>query len=358
MAGFTVDPDSVRANADTLKSAVADQYAAVAEQILRGGKIDAPGFGILLSPLEGAYIQRLDFLSKDVQGASDMCRQLGGKLLQVADQYEKAEELNIRGFGGTPVPTTGFDDAYARTGAATMASSVAGGSVGVLAAGVITVAEISAVLATAAACGALCPTFLPAVAAAVTIVADIPSIASAGSALIQAAQDLQGEINANFAAFTDSAASTWEHSEARNAYVMVANRMKSHLAELADYIKTLGEGLHSLVTVLSGLWIAIAAMVGPFLVWLVASRAAQLFPPAAPGLEIAIEASGLAMAATVSSTIAAAAAIGGTLVALLQGLFGDFLKLMTLPDKGAAGVPDLTEFTVGENFRPVPTVGG
>ena len=348
MAGnFTVDPGELRERAKSLRTLVADAFSDQAAKLRTGGEIDAPGFGIALSPLEAGYIQRLDFLTEDVEGAADVCRKLSDLLDQTAGQYERAENLNVAGFSMTGTHGIGYGEAFGQTGLADMATDGTAGGIA-MAAG-LTVVEIMAVMATMGACAALCPTFIPAVIGAGLFVANIGSISEAASALSLAGQSLRAHPNVTFDKITTAATAKWT-GEGRDAYVDTTTTIKAHLDELADYVKTLGEALQGLQVALVALWLALAGMAGPFLVWLIATRAAEAIPGAAAVLEPVIEISGAAMSASVATILAAVVAVGGLLVTLLTGLGKDFAKLMALPDAGQAGVPDLTEFHVGRNF--------
>ncbi|MEU3452409.1 hypothetical protein ABZ671_02205 [Micromonospora sp. NPDC006766] len=346
MGDFAVDPDDVRLHGRTLGTTVADDYAHKADEIARDAVVEPPGFGIALSPAEAIYIQRVEFLVKDVQGAADVCRQIGAKLGVVADQYERAEDLHVSGFGGTPASVSGFADAYGRTGVAQLAQDP-----GVLAtaAASITLVEIGAILGSMSACAALCPTFIIGVAGAVLFVANPVGIAQAGADLIRHGDQLQKALNANFDKICSAATGTWK-GQGKDSFVIMATKLKAHLDELGAYIHTLGEALHSLEIALSGLWLALGAMTAPFLIWLIAMRAAELVPGAAVVLEPIIEATGAVVAGSVTTIIAAVASLGGLVLAVINGLAKDFLKLMALPDDGVKGTPDLTEFHVGENF--------
>ncbi|MCZ7440166.1 hypothetical protein O7598_27440 [Micromonospora sp. WMMC241] len=349
MADFTVDPDDVRIHGRTLGRTVAEDYAQRAEEISRDSAIDPPGFGIALSPFEALYIQHVGFLIDDVRGAADVCRQIGAKLGVVADQYERAEDLHVSGFGGTPAPMGSYGDAYGRTGAAQLATDPAALGAAATVGATITLAEIGGIVGGMAACAALCPTFIIGLAGAVLFVANPLGIAQAGADLIRHGDQLQKALNANFDKICSAATGTWK-GEGKDSFVIMATKLKAHLDELGAYIRILGEALHSLEIALSGLWIALGAMTVPFLTWLIAMRAAELIPGAAVALEPLIQAAGAAVASSVTSMVAAVGAVGGLALALVNGLAKDFLKLMTLPDDGAAGTPDLTEFRVGENF--------
>ncbi|GAB3937881.1 hypothetical protein GCM10027614_16920 [Micromonospora vulcania] len=346
MADFTVDPVDVRAHARTLGTTVADDYAHEADELSRDSGIDPPGFGIALSPAEALYIQRIDFLVKDVRGAADVCRQIGEKLGVVADQYDRAENLHVGGFGGTAVPGSSFGDAYGKTAVGQLAQDPA-----LLAAvgASITLAEIGAIMAGMSACAAMCPTFIIGVTGAALFVANPLGIAQAGADLIRHGDNLQKALNTNFDKICSAATGTWK-GQGKDSFVIMSTKLKAHLDELGAYIRTLGEALHSLEIALTGLWIALGTMTVPFLTWLIAMRAAELVPGAAVVLEPIIEAAGAAVAGSVTTMIAGVTALGGLALAVINGLAKDFLKLMALPDDGTAGTPDLTEFRVGENF--------
>ncbi|MEU5674152.1 hypothetical protein ABZ749_28180 [Micromonospora sp. NPDC047753] len=346
MVDFAVDPVDVRERARTLGTTIAEDYATEADEFARNSAIDAPGFGIALSAAEAAYIQRVEFLVKDVRGAADVCRQIGEKLGVVADQYERAESLHVGGFGGTPVPTSSFGDDYGKTSAAQLTQDPA---LLVAAGASITLAEIGAIMAGLSACAALCPTFIVGVTGAALFVANPIGIAQAGADLIRHGDNLQKALNANFDKICSAATATWK-GQGKDSFVIMSTKLKAHLDELGAYIRTLGETLHSLDIALTGLWLALGAMTVPFLTWLITMRGAQLIPGFAPALEPIIQAAGAAVAGSTTTMIAGVTALGGLVLALINGLAKDFLKLLALPDDGAAGTPDLTEFRVGENF--------
>src|SRR5215212_8843083 len=118
MPDFTVDPADMRNHAQFLGNNIAPTYAKSSQSVRTGSEIDAPGFGIALSFLEAAYLQKVDFLAKDLQGAHDLCWTISARLMETAANFERAENLNISGFGGTPVHQESYGTAYGDTGAA------------------------------------------------------------------------------------------------------------------------------------------------------------------------------------------------------------------------------------------------
>jgi len=340
---FTVDPDELEQRAKALRTLVAEQFDEASQAIRTGGQIGPPGFGVALSPLEAAYVQRLDFMAKDVQGAAEVCRQIADQLQQVAAQYRRAEDLNTTGFTNSGVPAMGYGEAFGQT----QGLPAAAGAAAVVASG-ITVAEIMATSAMMSTAAALCPTFMPAAVAATLFVADPVGIASASGNLSLSGDNLKNFPNAAFDKTCSSATSGWT-GEGRDAFVFMTTKVKAHLDELAAYVKTMGEALGSLLVALSGLWIALAAMTVPFLTWLIAARAAMAFP-GMQWLEAVIQTTGAMMAKSVTGGFAALVAVGGLVIAFLNGLAKDLMKLVALPDSGTAGTPDLTEFSVGRNF--------
>jgi hypothetical protein len=240
-----------------------------------------------------------------------------------------------------------FGDAYGQSGTGQFAGQ--GGLGGVAFAAGLTLTEIFAVMGAMSACGALCPTFIPAVVAAGLFIANIGSIGEAASTLTLAAQNLSKDHNIAFDKICTTTAAKWTGA-GRDAFVDTTTNIKAHMDEMADYVKTLGEALQGLMVALVGLWLALAALAGPFLIWLIATRAAELIPFAAAALEPLIEVTGAAMSAGVVTMIAAVVSVGGLALSLVTGLGKDFIKLMALPDTGQEGVPDMTEFHVGQNF--------
>ncbi|HSV64543.1 MAG TPA: hypothetical protein VLJ59_01375 [Mycobacteriales bacterium] len=345
MPNFTVDPTDLKSHARFLDRSIAPTYARSSQDVRSGSHIDAPGFGIALSPIEAAYHQRVDFLAKDLVGAHDLCVAIARRLTETAETYQRSEDLNTAGFGGTPVHEESYGSAYAETGAATMAS----GSPALLAAG-ITVEMITACLASMAACSVLCPAFIPATIAAGLFFANPAGIATAGAHLINEGRNIQNVLDVNFLNVCTAVAAKWT-GEGRDGFQQVATTIKGHLDQVGKYLETLGGALHTLDVALAGLWTMLIALVGPFLLWLIAAKAAELFPPDIPVIEAIINASGAAMSSGILTAIAAVAAIGGAVGTLITALAKDALGLTALPDSGQAGVPDMTEFKVDANFQ-------
>ncbi len=347
MGDFSIDPGETRQHARTIDTVIADSYSQAAADISHGGHISAPGFGIFLSWLEALYIQRLDFLAKDVQGASDICREIASRLKTAADEAERIEDLNVAGFGGKPVPWTGYPAAYGQTGTAKLfpaAFTVGAG---------VTMLEIEATLAAMTMSAALCPSFIPAVVLAALIVANPSDISEAATNLKLVANDLQTTHDVNFEKACTAVLRTWKGA-GEDAFRHLTTTIKGHLDELAKYIQLLGEALDSLWNALAEAWKALAALTGPFLVWLIAVRVADLVPPLGELLEPVVQVSGAAMTARVGTILAGVMAVGSLVGGLVNDLTKDFLALMALPDRGAAGTPDLTEYKVDGNFALKP----
>jgi hypothetical protein len=345
MPDFTVDPADLRSHASFLAKTVAPTYATSAGSVRQGSHVEAPGFGIALTLVEATYLQRVDFLAKDLQGAHDLCLAISDRLNQTADTYQRSEDLNIAGFGGTPVHEESYGSALSGTGTAQL-----GLAVPILVGAGVTVGMVEACLGGMAACSALCPSFIPATIAAALFFANPNGIAEAGAHLINEGRNIQTVLDVNFLNVCNAAAGKWTGA-GKDSFQQLVVTIKGHLDQVGRYIETLGGALHTLDLALTGLWLALIALVGPFLVWLIAMRAAELFPPDIPVIESIIEASGAVVSSGVLSTIAGLTAVGGTVIGLIDGLGKDLLSLTALPDAGAAGVPDLTEFKVDANFQ-------
>jgi uncharacterized protein YukE len=343
MPDFSVDPAELRSHAKNLAGAVAPAYATSSTSVRQGSEISSPGFGIALSGvLEAPYHQRVDFLAKDLQGAHDVCTEIARRLQQTADQYDKAENLNVAGFSGTPQQQESLATAFGQTGLANL-------DVGAVVATAVPLASIYATLTMMSACSALCPAFIPAAVVGALFVANPLGIAEAGAKLINEGRHIQNQLNLDYLTACNNAAAKWS-GEGKDAFQQLTNTVKGHLDQIGKYIETLGEALHSLDIALSALWLALMEMVGPFLLWLVAMKAAEVFPPDIPYIETVVNASGALMSGTVMTTVELVTAVGGTVVTVINGLAKDLLSLTALPDAGKAGVPDLTEFKVGTNF--------
>jgi uncharacterized protein YukE len=345
MPDFTVDPTDLRGHASFLDKSIAPTYGRSSASVREGGQVDAPGFGIALSFVEAAYLQRVDFLAKDLTGAHDLCAAIADRLKRTADTYQRAEDLNVAGFNGTPVHETSYLSAFGQTGLADMAATAPA----LFGAG-ITMEMVTACLASMSACSALCPAFIPATIAAALFVANLPGIAAAGSHLINEGRNIQNVLNASFQNVCTACAARWTGA-GRDAFQQLTTTIKGHLDQVGRYLETLGGALHSLFIALAGLWTALLALVGPFLVWLVAAKAAEVFPPDIPFIEAVINATGAALSSGVLTTIAGLTAVGTMVVSLINGLAKDALSLTALPDSGQAGVPDLTELRVDANFQ-------
>ena len=342
MGDFTVDPTDLRVHAKSLASSVAPAFATSATTLRQGGQIDFPGFGAALSFVQAVYDQRVDFLAKDLQGAHDVLLEISSRLEQTAAEYARGENLNITGFQGTPNPQESYGAALGSVAPASAAAfaGAAGLSVGV----------VYATAGSLATCAGLCPTFIPAAIAAALFIANPLSIVQAGTALVNEGRHIQSQLNPDFLSVCTSAAAKWT-GEGKDAFLQLAITIKGHLDIVGKYIETLGTALHSLDITLTTLWLGLAALSVPFLIWLIAMRAAEAIPFAAAAIEPIIEVSGAAASAAVIGTLGGVTAVASVAVAMISGLGGDLLTLSSLPDKGAAGVPDMTEFKLETNYQ-------
>jgi len=346
VGNFTVDPAEVRIHAKTLSETVAPAYAEASSGVVQDSQISAPGFGIALSPIEALYHQRIDFISKDLGGAHEVVSEIASRLNEVATQYTRGENLNITGFQGTAKPEESYGSAYGQSG---IAGKAAGGAA-VGAAVIVTEAFVYATCGAMVTASALCPAFIPSTVAAALFISNPFSISAAGSALTLEANHIKTVINMAFLTHCNNTAAKWS-GEGKDAFVSLAIKIKGHLDEIADYINALGSALQDLVMVLAGLWIGLAALVGPFLIWLIAMKLAEVFPLDIPVIEGIINATGAVMDSGVLTAIAGVAAVGGLVLSLITGLAKDLLTLGALPDSGKAGVPDMTEFKIDGNFK-------
>jgi hypothetical protein len=342
MGNFTVEPADLRGHATNLANVVAPAYATSSTSVRDGSHIDFPGFGVALSFLEAAYHQRVDFLAKDLQGAHDVLGEIATRMQQTAAEYERGENLNIAGFNGKAQHEESYGSAYGDTG-------IVGASAAAATAMGLTAGVVYATAGSLATCAGLCPTFVPAAVTAALFIANPLSVAEAGAALVNEGRHIQTQLNADFLSVCLNSAAKWT-GEGKDAFVQRANTIKGHLDQIGKYVETLGSALQSLDITLTTLWVGLAALAGPLLIWLIAMRAAEAIPFAAAAIEPIIEVTGAAATSAVLGTLGGVTAAGSAVVALITGLAKDLLTLSALPDKGAAGVPDMTEFKVDMNF--------
>jgi uncharacterized protein YukE len=346
MGNFTVDPNELRSHAKTLSDTVAPAYAEARSAVVQDSQISAPGFGIALSPLEALYHQRIDFISKDLQGAHDVIAAIANRLNDTASEYEKGENLNVQGFDGTPQHQESYGSAFGQSG---LGGKLAGATA-VGAAAMVTEVFVYATVGLMTTASALCPAFIPSTIAAALFISNPFSISASASSLTLEAKHIKGSLNTTFNTTCVATVGKWT-GEGRDAFQALANKIKAHLDDIADYIDTIGSVMQDLVAALAGLWLGLMALVAPFLVWLIAMKCAEVFPLDIPVIEGIINATGAAMDAGVLSTISGLIAAGGLVISLIMGLAKDLLSLGALPDAGAAGVPDMTEFHIDQNYK-------
>ncbi|GAA2086267.1 type VII secretion target [Actinomadura alba] len=342
---FTVKPAHMRSAAKEMRENIAPAYKLGGENITNGGKIDSPGFGIALSMLFlPAYIQKLDFLSKDMSGAHDVVKEIAQRLEAAATQYEKAENLNVSGFQGTPNSQASLSSAGGQALGSSGLLEVAGAGGAMIGTGVI-----QAAFTAMGAAGALSPAFIPAVIAAALAIPNIEDIHKAASNLSLTGASMGSKLNPAYEKAVTTATIGWE-GEGRSAYITLNQTVKGHMDQIGKYVEALGGGLRTLEVALAGFWLAISAFIFPYLTWLIAMRIAQAFPLTAPAIEPIIAAASTAIASGVTTMIAGIIAVGGAVVTLVTALMKDALDLTAIPDSGAEGTPDMTEFKVGLNF--------
>lgn len=342
---FTVTPAHLHDASQSLTNDVAPAYAQAATAIQTGAHIEAPGFGLLLSWVEAMYVQRVDYVTKDLNGAHDVVNQIASRLEQTASEYQKGENLNISGFDGRPKDQQqheqGFWSAYGQ-----VASADATGAAPLA---LISVDAMYGALVAMGACSALCPAFIPAVIVAATVVANVPSMWDAHTVLVNQGNHISGDINAWFDNACGQALDGWD-GEGKLNFTDMKTKIESHLGQLAGFVGALGTALVSLIFVLTGFWGAIIASVFPFLAWLVAMTISEVFPPDIPVIESIKEAAGAAMAEGINMTVVAIASVAGMVAGLINTVLEKGADL-TLPDSGQAGVPDMQEFHVDQNYK-------
>ncbi len=343
-SNFKVDPADLRDSAKHLSGQVAPAYAASATTLQGRGKIDMPGFGVALSLVEAAYDTRLDFLRLDLQGAHDVVSDIATRLTQTAGEYERGENLNISGFDGKGSTPEGYGSAF--LGA--LGNSVAPGVV----AGAVELAIVLLCAGSLETCAGLCPTFIPAAIAIPLFVCNIPSILSAGSALVNEAAHLKDVVNAAFSQLCDQAKSSWSGEGATN-FGLLTSKIKSHMDQLSGYIDTVGHVLEAIGGALVVLWLGLIAIAGPFLVWLIAMRLAQASPPWLQDavLEPIIDGAGIVIGTGILTTLAGVSSAGAAVATVLAGIGGQLLGALAPPDGGKEGVPDMQEFHVDQNYQ-------
>lgn len=344
MGDFKVDPAKVRDSAKHLSSQVAPGYAESATTLRSRGAIDTPGFGLALSMVEAAYSTRLDFMTLDLQGAHDVVADIASRLTQTATEYEHAENLNISGFDGKGSTPESYGGAFLGALGNSAAPGIVGGGV-----------ELAILLLCAGSletCAGLCPTFIPAALAIPLFICNIPSILSAGAALVNEAAHVKDVLNAAFQTLCDNAKSDWT-GEGATSFGLLANKVKAHMDQLASYIDTLGKALEAVGGMLVALWLGLIALAAPFLVWLIAMRLAEASPPWLQDavLEPIIEGAGVVIGTGILTTLAGVTSGGAAVAALIAGLGSQLLGAFAPPDGGKEGVPDMQEFHVEQNYQ-------
>jgi hypothetical protein len=342
-SNFKVDPDKLRDSAKHLTEQVAPAYATSAGTLRTNGKIDPPGFGIALSFLEAAYTSKLDFMALDVQGAHDVSAEIATRLNQTAAEYEKGENLNIAGFDGKGSTPEGLGSAF--LGA--LGNSVPSGAG-------VAVLELATILACAGSletCAGLCPPFIPAAIAIPLFICNIPSIMGAGAALVEEARHIKDVLNSAFDLMCSSASDDWEGEGEKN-FKLLTSKVKTHLDDLGDYINTVGTVLEAIGGILIALWIGLIALAVPFLIWLIAMRLAEASPPWLQDavLEPIIEGAGVVIGTSVLTTLAGVESGVTAVAAVLSGVGSQLIGLLSPPDSGKGGVPDMQEFHVDQNY--------
>jgi uncharacterized protein YukE len=343
MSNFKVDPAKLRDSAKHMSQQLAPGYANSATTLRAKGKVDMPGFGIALSLVEAAYSSKLDFMALDVQGAHDVTTEIADRLNQTAAEYDKGENLNVKGFDGKGTEAEGFGSAFLGALGNTVPA-------GVVAAGL----ELGVILACAGSletCAGLCPTFIPAAIAIPLFICNIPSIIEAGAALSAESKHIKGVLNADYQTLCDAASGDWEGEGATN-FKLLTNKIKSHMDDLGDYIGTVGTVLETIGGILIALWVGLIALAVPFLVWLIAMRLAEASPPWLQDavLEPIIDGAGVVIGTSILTTLAGVETGVSAVAAVLSGAGSQMLGLLTPPDSGKGGVPDMQEFHVDQNY--------
>jgi uncharacterized protein YukE len=347
--------DGYKVNSTNLKSAAAvldGQLATDLQQLITtltsGTQISAPGFGVAFSFLEASYIQQMDYLTKNLQAGVALFHQLGSHLTTAANNYDRVEDVHIRGFSaGTNYKEVSYGDALGKSSnvaaAKDLGSHVDPAVVAAVGGGLALEAQM-AILGVMGVCSALEPSCIVGAILLGTCLARIDQIWSASSAILAASSELSTDIVKRFDAQVVLARSGWE-GPAVNKFADLMNKVSAEFTQAAESLKTIGTALRVFAGALVVLWIFLAKLAYPLLTFLIGLLPFKAFPPTAPAAEAASVEAGATSSAATSTSVGVIAGIAGAVGAVLEAVLSA-LGSFTLNDSGKQGVPDLQEFVI------------
>lgn len=344
MGNFTVKPENLTASATRLSDDISPAYGTAATNLSTNAHVDAPAFGVALVWFDAMYRSRLDHITLDLQGASDVTSDIAAALRTTAEQYAASEDLNVAGFGGPGQASQTFGQSFGPALGNTVPQTLGAGAAG----GLVTLGAITLAGANLSACAALCPMFIPAAVASLLFVSNIPSIFEAASALKAQADDLTGSINIALSGALGHAADGWEGAGAQG-FGEMSDKLTTHLGELTSFIDAVGEVLTSIGITLSILWGALIVFAAAFLIWLIYMHAASIGPQAAV-IQPIIHSVGLAASSTWMTAFMTAAGGASAISLVLAAVNDQLTTFLNVPDGGTQGTADLQEFRVDGNF--------
>jgi len=316
------------------------ELAKAAKSLREDYRLEWPGMGLFLSPLEALYNQTAEYDAENLEAGVDAVAAIIKGLNKTVANYDNAEDINATNLQGKPSgkTETGYLHGLGNAGFFNT-NSPTGNATGWETAGTIidysamAVAEMTALL-----CTVLSPPFIPALLAASGLLCNVPSMFSTANDL----SDIQAQIDHftdQFDAATKLATDDWD-DDSVTAFTDVTTKVKSELGDISASLAGLGSYLQTVGGALLAFWLAFIPFIVPFLATLTAEQAAP------PEGQAAAQAEGAAAGIT-WSTVAETVIMGlaGIAVAYIS-LNGSLDTRDDIGGQGGDDTPDLKQIKI------------
>lgn len=329
-AAAGLDKD-VRPDMDELNGRFANSY-----------HIEAPGWGVGLSPFEAMYNMVGDYHLKNLQAASEAISAVAAGLRKTVDNYNLAEKANVEMFLAPGPDAESWGAGWVDTGMVrtfhTWPSSFLGGT-----SEVIAVTTQLAFIGIGVATAAMAPDYLAAPIAATLLVSNGFSMVACSRELADIASTLETGVKAKFDSFANSATGGWVDDSVVE-YREVIAELSGEIAQAIKVIGAMSSVLASVFALLTTFWFAFLAFTGPFFITVLELTISAIGPQAA-FIEPLLQAIGALAAASWLTAVGTVVGLIGAGVAVLASVVKEFTGMQTF-DKQGDSTPDVRQIKI------------
>jgi len=335
-----IEPEALLNAASALEKIVRPDLDQATDKFANSYRVDPPGWGLALSPLEAMFNMIGDYHVKNLRAGSEAIEAVANGLRKTVDNYNRAEKANVEMFLGSPSQDgESWGSGWLDTG---VARSVTTGWLDnpteVIAVGT-QLAFIFAAFATAD----MSPPYLPAPIVATLLVANGFSMIDCARALANASAMLTDQVKPEYTTFTNGALRGWNDSSVIE-YQQVIAQLGGELDDAQKVIASMSGALASVAALLTAFWVAFLSFTGPFFLTILNLTISAVGPQAIV-IEPIIQSLGALAGASWLTAVGTVIGLIGAAVTLLTGVVKEVTGVQTF-DKQGDNTPDIRQIKI------------